>query len=121
MEKVEKTIRVVVKKAGQAPSIETIKNDLQALHTIVGGYIEMPYHPELGNKLRLVCNEEGKFINGNKPNVHFGANDIVFGDILFVGVNDAGYEISLTEKQIKTALDWIKKNDASSLPKNNGM
>jgi hypothetical protein len=106
-------IKVLVKKAGQEPTIEIIENDLHTLQVIVGGYIEMPYNPDLPSNLQIVCNEEGKFIENAKPNVRWGDYDVIFGDVLSVGIGSEGETISLTPKRIIKAKEWIAENDAS--------
>jgi hypothetical protein len=107
-------IKVLVRRAGRQPTVEVIDNTLEAKQKIVGGMIEMPYNPAFSEGLQIVCNEEGKFADDPKPNVYWGDIDIMFGDILFVGVDEStGETVSLTPEQIKEATAWIAENDAS--------
>lgn len=66
MAKKEKEIRVLIVEHDKAPVEKVIKNELEALQEIVGGYIEcLP----LDDETTIICNEEGK-INGlplNRP------------------------------------------------------
>lgn len=107
-------IKVLVRRVGQEPTVESIDNTLEAQQKIVGGYIEMPYNPELSKDLKIVINEEGKFADDPKPNVFWGDHDVIYGDILFVNVDEnSGETISLTPEQIDEAKKWIINNDAS--------
>jgi hypothetical protein len=108
-------IKVLVRRAGQEPTVETIENTLAAKQKIVGGMIEMPYNPDFSESLQIVCNEEGKFVNDPEPNVRWGDYDIVFGDIFFVAIDGEGGTISLTPEQIDEAKKWIAENDASGM------
>jgi hypothetical protein len=113
-------IKVLVRKAGQEPTVEVIENTLAAKQKLVGGMIEMPYNPDFPEGLQIVCNEEGKFTDDPKPNVHWGDYDIIFGDIFFVGIdNNEGETISLLPKQIDEAKKWIADNDASQIAETN--
>jgi len=109
-------IKILVRRAGQEPTVEVIDNTLKAKQDIVGGMIEMPYNPDFSRGLQIVCDEEGKFADDPKPNVYWGDYDIMFGDIFFVGVDEnSGSTISLTPEQITEAKQWIAENDASGL------
>ncbi len=108
-------IKVLVRRAGQEPTVEIIENDLRSKQKLVGGYIEMPYNPDFSEGLQIVCNEEGKFAEDPKPNVYWGDYDVIFGDIFFVGIDDEGSDISLTPDQIDEAKQWIAENDASGM------
>ena len=50
-------IKVIIKEPGKVPEIKTITNDLGALQSIVGGYIETV---TLASDLVIICNEDGK-------------------------------------------------------------
>jgi hypothetical protein len=117
---VKDPIKVLVRRAGQEPTVEVIENDLLSKQNIVGGMIEMPHNPAFSNGLQIVCNEEGKFLDDPKPNVYWGDYDVVCGDILFVGIDDnSGDTVSLTPEQIAEAKAWIKENDASEITEAN--
>jgi len=98
-------MKAIIKKVGQLAEVVEIENTLKAMQTVVGGYIEiypMPYD----KKVDLVFNEEGKF--GLQPNVAFPEiNDILFGDILVVGVGRQGANIGLDKLQARQAIIWL--------------
>lgn len=100
-------IKVVIKKVGRNPIVTIIEDDLKTAQRIVGGRIEIV---SVSKGIDMIVNEEGK-MNGNKPNFYFtqnGYTDLIFGDVLFTGVNyEEGTQISLTDGQIQYVLDWI--------------
>ena len=108
-------IKVLVRRVGQEPTVEVVENALGTWQKLVGGYIEMPYNPEFSEGLQIICDEEGKFKSDPKPNVYWGDMDVVFGDIVFVGIGDEGENVSLTPEQITEAKDWIAANDANGI------
>lgn len=114
----EKKIRVLVRRAGQEPTVEVIANTLAAKQQIVGGMIEIPYNPSFIKGVELVCNEEGKFLDDPKPNVYWGDMDVVFGDIFFTAHNEEGDAVSLSPEQIEEARKFIEENDASDFEGN---
>lgn len=100
-------IKVVIKKVGRNPIVTIIEDDLKTAQRIVGGRIEIV---SVSKGIDMIVNEEGK-MNGNKPNFYFtqnGYTDLIFGDVLFTGVNyEEGTQISLTDGQIQYVLDWL--------------
>lgn len=75
-------IKVIIKEPGKAPEIKTITNDLGALQSIVGGYIETV---TLASDLVIICNEDGKL--WNLPyNFDSGGQSFV-GTVVFAGVD----------------------------------
>jgi len=108
-------IKVLVRRTGQEPSVEVVENHFKTLQNLVGGNIEMPYNPDFSEGLQIVCNEEGKFVSDPKPNVYWGNCNIIFGDIVFVGIGNEGENISLTPEQITEAKEWIDNNNASDI------
>lgn len=100
-------IKVVIKKVGRNPIVTLIEDDLKTAQRIVGGRIEIV---SVSKGIDMIVNEEGK-MNGNKPNFYFtqnGYTDLIFGDVLFTGVNyEEGTQISLTDGQIQYVLDWL--------------
>lgn len=100
-------IKVVIKKVGRNPIVTIIEDDLKTAQRIVGGRIEIV---SVSRGIDMIVNEEGK-MNGNKPNFYFtqnGYTDLIFGDVLFTGVNyEEGTQISLTDGQIQYVLDWL--------------
>ena len=73
-------------------TVKEIKNTLEELQGIVGGYIEMPYISKvfLENGIDMVINEEGKYIEGLKPEIAVISKegnavlDLVMGSCVFV-------------------------------------
>ena len=100
-------IKVVIKKVGRNPIVTIIEDDLKTAQRIVCGRIEIV---SVSKGIDMIVNEEGK-MNGNKPNFYFtqnGYTDLIFGDVLFTGVNyEEGTQISLTDGQIQYVLDWL--------------
>ena len=102
-----------------------INNTLEELQKIVGGYIEFPYLGEVfrGNVIDTIINEEGKFIDGLKPEIAIVDKksgrilDIVYGNCIFASHDDEGNTIALNDEQIKvvaeeleTVVELIDKN-----------
>ena len=79
-----------------------ISNTLEALQEIVGGYIEIPFLSQVffENDIDIIINEEGKFIEGLKPEIAVikkGTNnilDLVYGTCIFASHDDQGETIS---------------------------
>lgn len=95
----EKEIDVIIKLVNEKPITATIKNNLETLQSIVGGYIEVV---QLTKDIDIICNEEGKLI-GLEPNLMFDY-DYIAGDIVLCGHNNEGEFTSLTKEQIQIAL-----------------
>lgn len=75
-------IKVIIKRPGEMPEIQTIPNELEALQTIVGGYIEAV---TLATDLVIICNEEGKLLDLPYNCDICGASFV--GTIIFAGIN----------------------------------
>lgn len=110
-------MRVLVLKNGKLQEKE-IKNSLEELQSIVGGYIEFPF---LGNKFKdntidVIINEEGKFIEGLKPEIAMvdretkSILDIVYGNCIFASHDEEGNTISLNDEQIKIIMEELQMN-----------
>lgn len=54
-----KMLEAVVKGVGQRPRVTLVANTLEAMQSIVGGYIEVVGYDE---KNLIVCNEEGRLL-----------------------------------------------------------
>jgi hypothetical protein len=86
---------------------KAIKNELEDLQAIVGGYIEIPYLSKAfsKNEIDIIINEEGKFIDGLKPEIAVVDKetnvvlDIVYGNCIFASHDEEGNTIELTEAQ----------------------
>lgn len=110
-------MRVLVLKNGKLQEKE-IKNSLKELQSIVGGYIEFPF---LGNKFKdntidVIINEEGKFIEGLKPEIALvdgetkSILDIVYGNCIFASHDEEGNTIGLNDEQIKIIMEELQMN-----------
>lgn len=100
-----KELRVLYKEVNKDAREIIIKDDLEVLHKLVGGYIEVC---SLTDDIDIICNEEGKLI-GLQPNINLDY-DIIVGNIIFVSHKDAEFE-SLTDEQIKYILRELRFRD----------
>ena len=108
-------MRTIILNDGKLEEKE-INNTLEELQGIVGGYIEMPYLSKvfMENDIDLVINEEGKFIDGLKPQIAVVGKetasilDIVYGNCVFVSHDDMGNTVGLNDEQIKVVVDELK-------------
>ena len=92
-------IKGLVVNAGEIPQVKELDNELKTFQDIVGGYIESLNLTEDGSILMLV-NEEGKMIEGLKPNIDLGT-DIIMGNVIIVGVDAVQGEFrSLTKVEL---------------------
>lgn len=108
-------MKVLVLSNGELKEKE-IDNTLEELQKIVGGYIEFPF---LGNKFKdnvidVIINEEGKFIEGLKPEIAIvnekvgNILDIVYGNCIFASHDKEGNTIDLTDEQIKVVMEELE-------------
>ncbi len=108
-------MKVLVLSNGEL-KVKEIDNTLEALQKIVGGYIEIPYLSEVfvKNGIDVIINDEGKFIEGMKPEIAIvkdGTNevlDVVMGNRIFASHNDEGDTVSLNEVQIMIVQNELK-------------
>lgn len=93
-----------------------IPNTLEELQSIVGGYIEIPFLSEkfYENEIDIIINEEGKLIDGLKPEiavVKAGTNqilDLVYGSCIFASHDAYGETTALNDEQIKIVTEELK-------------
>lgn len=86
-----------------------INNTLEELQKIVGGYIEIPFLSKklFEKEIDIIINEEGKFIEGLKPEIAVVKNgtnqilDVVMGNCIFTSHDEEGNTTALNEEQIK--------------------
>ena len=108
-------MKVLVLSNGELKEKE-INNELEDLQKIVGGYIEFPY---LGEKFRnniidVIINEEGKFIDGLRPEITIVDNktgqilDVVYGNCIFASHDAEGNTIALNAEQIKIVAEELE-------------
>jgi Domain of unknown function (DUF3846) len=99
-----KTIKVMTKKVGQKPNIETTSYELENLQKLVGGNLEavtLPY------RITMWIDEEG--ILKEKPVnliTYVEGKEVhqIVGDVFFAGYTPEGDTISLTDEQCK----WLE-------------
>lgn len=96
-------MKAIIKEVGKNPRVEDIKNDLETLQGLVGGYIEAV---NAGQGICLVCNEEGK-INGLPANFPIG-NDFIVGTAVFVAYGKDGEFADLTDDQIAALTNFLE-------------
>ena len=100
-------MKVLVLSNGELKEQE-IGNELEDLQKIVGGYIEIPYLGKTfrDNVIDVIINEEGKFVEGLKPEIAIVDKergqvlDIVYGNCIFASHDEVGDTIGLTDEQI---------------------
>lgn len=101
-------MKVLVLSNGELKPQE-INNTLEDLQKIVGGYIEIPFLSQkfLEHDIDMIINEEGKYIEGLKPEIAVisgeteGLLDVVYGNCIFASHDAEGNTIELNNKQIK--------------------
>lgn len=95
-----------------------INDTLEDLQSIVGGYIEIPHVSKVfyENKIDMIINEEGKFIEGLEPEIAIigkdtnAVLDIVYGNCIFASHDREGNTIGLNEEQKKIVKDVLKSD-----------
>jgi len=95
--------------------VRDIANELDSLHEIVGGYIEIPHLSETlyENGIDIIINEEGKLIDGMQKEIAVVDKssdmvlDVIFGNCIFAGHNEDGETIGLTENQMLTVVNLL--------------
>jgi hypothetical protein len=108
-------MKVLVLSNGNLETKE-IGNRLEDLQEIVGGYIEIPFLSEtLYEKgIDVIINEEGKLIDGLKPEIAIvnekqgNILDLVYGNCIFASHDDEGETVGLTEEQIKVVTEELE-------------
>ena len=93
-----------------------IDNTLDALQCIVGGYIEIPYVGEMfmENGIDIIINEEGKFIDGLKPEIAVVKRgttqllDLVYGNCIFASHDNKGNTTALSDEQMMIVFEELK-------------
>lgn len=108
-------MKVVVLSNGEL-NFKEITNELEDLQKIVGGYIEVPYLSKefTDNGIDVIINEEGKFIEGLKPEIAIldGETerllDIVYGNCIFASHDEEGETTELNEEQLRIIEEELK-------------
>ena len=104
LEKLKKTMRVLVVEPERRPEIREIDGSLKSMQEIVGGLIQ-PVYP-FDDSVALVCNDEGKVMNlpmnRGLRDEDGQIYDIVSGTFFLCGVpEDSDNFTSLTAEQIE--------------------
>lgn len=101
-----------------------IGNTLEDLQSIVGGYIEIPFLSKVfhNNGIDVIINEEGKFIEGMKPEIAIVNGktkqilDVVFGNCIFASHDEDGNTTELTKEQIKIVMQELQMDVVLTYP-----
>lgn len=98
-------LRIIVVEPNELPYEQTIDGELESMQAIVGGYIEAV---QLGNRITLVCNEEGK-LNNLTPNRMVGG-DIIVGTFFLTKTDYSNGEfINLSDEEVAFLIDDFSK------------
>lgn len=108
-------MKAMVLKNGELKTQE-IDNTLEDLQKIVGGYIEMPYLSKRfnDNDIDIIINEEGKLIDGLKPEIAVVDGktkqilDVIYGSCVFASHDEEGNTIELNDKQMKIVAEELR-------------
>jgi hypothetical protein len=108
-------MKVVVLSDGEF-NFKEINNELEDLQKIVGGYIEVPFLTNVftENGIDVIINEEGKFIEGLRPEIAIldGETnkllDIVYGNCIFASHDEEGETTELNEEQLAIIEEELK-------------
>lgn len=98
----KKQVSVLAVPVGKEPEMRLIQNDLKSLQEVVGGRI---CAQDIAPNLTLYANEDG--IHRRLPYNCCG----FVGDLLIAKISSAGNTISMTDKDIATAKEWLARND----------
>lgn len=95
-------LTVIIKRAGKAPEVAEIENNLRAFQTIVGGYVEAV---QKADGSVIWCNDEGLIAN-LPPNVMVDGHGF-YGDLVIGAVDRRGENVSLTDAQVARWLECL--------------
>lgn len=95
---------------------QEIDGTLEELQSIVCGYIEIPYLSKEFNEngIDVVINEDGKFIEGLRPELAVVDSktkkilDVIMGNCVFVSHDEIGNTIGLNDKQMKIIMQELQ-------------
>lgn len=97
-------MKAIIKEVGKSAKLEDIKNDLETLQGLVGGYVEAI---NMGQGVCLAVNEEGK-LNNMPVNFPIG-NDVIVGTAVFVAYGNDEEFTDLSKAQEKAVMDFLKE------------
>lgn len=96
-------MRVLYKPVGAPVEVREVENTLEALQSLVGGYIEVVRVGDVfGGALYYVVNEEGKLL-GLKPNVHTW-HDVLCGPVVMLACDGDEFR-SLDDSEVEFGED----------------
>jgi hypothetical protein len=98
-----KIINVIIKRVGKDPHIEEIKDDIDVMQGIVGGYIEVI---SVGDGMHMVCNEDG-IRDGLKHNFRTDTG-IIYGDVFFARSDEKGDFKSVSQKDHEALVYYLE-------------
>jgi hypothetical protein len=103
-----KELFVMAIKQEQAPTFEKIDGTLKGMQSFVGGLIEIV---GLGfEDYLIVCNEEGKMIDGLKPTLSIG-HDVIMGDCFICKDSVDGELTSLTNEDVEKLIALFSQSE----------
>ncbi|MEK5036185.1 DUF3846 domain-containing protein [Paenibacillus sp. FSL R7-0302] len=107
-------IKAVLKRPQQKAEYIEFEHTLENLQKYVGGYIEIvPSYPMEG--YLFIINEEGKFDENCLPNINYGRNDFIAGNIL-VMLDGGNCELAglpeFEAKAVMKVLDGESRNES---------
>jgi hypothetical protein len=111
----ERFVRAVVKEQGEKPVVKMISTRLEKLQEAVRGWIEIVAAP-FCDDLDIIINEEGKFIEEEKPNFFLPEyDDLIVGNAIFVGFDmETSDHVSVTDEQIASIMKYLKENEVTN-------
>ena len=95
-------MKAIIKEVGKSAKVEDIKNDLETLQGLVGGYIEAV---NMGQGVCLIVNEEGKL--NNLPENFPIAHGVIVGTAVFVAYGKDGEFADLSDDQAKAVMSFL--------------
>lgn len=95
-------MKAIIKEVGKSAKVEDIKNDLETLQGLVGGYIEAV---NMGQGVCLIVNEEGKL--NNLPENFSIAHGVIVGTAVFVAYGKDGEFADLSDDQTKAVMSFL--------------
>lgn len=98
-------IKIVVQNPGEISTIAEVDNTLEAMHKLVGGYLETL---TLNNGLVLVMDEEGR-LKGLPENVRCVQAGTIVGRIFITRAEGESF-VSLTPEQCQNARAWLLRH-----------
>lgn len=95
-------IKIVISEPGKMPEVKEIEHTLEAMQSIVGGYVECIALP---HNIDVWLNEEGLLMN--LPFNRYVGGVPVVGTIFAASRNNAGDTLSLSDKQITSVMQMF--------------